>query len=294
MTLSPAIQNIITVLEVSLDLTIRYTLFAGGLFLLFYVWKKYWYLKIQQKFPQKKHVFHEMKYSFYTLVIFGIVIVFVMWASKNHHTLLYSPIDKYGWPYWFLSILLMVALNDTYFYWTHRLMHLKPLFKRFHIIHHIPTNPTPFSAYCFHPVEAFMEVGIIPLIVFTIPYHLSALAIYSVYTLMLNVGGHLGFEFFPKWFAKNKISKWHNTATHHNMHHRLVKYNYGLYFNFWDRIMGTNHPHYEEAFDDVIAQREKLRPKAEHTADTGNNTLKIADVTKQNSLPADCIEEDSY
>ena len=31
------------------------------------------------------------------------------------------------------------------------------------------------------------------------------------------------------------------------MHHRLVKCNYGLYFNFWDRVMKTNHPHYEES-----------------------------------------------
>lgn len=281
---------------VLLKLTLRYLTFTGLAYLFFYVWrhKRFWGAKIQQRYPATKHIIREIIYSVSTILIFGVVIMATTWAGYHGYTRDYKDINQYGWLYYFFSIGLMIVAHDTYFYWTHRLMHLKPLFKRFHIIHHIPTNPTPFSAYCFHPVEAFMEVGIIPLIVFTIPYHLSALAIYSVYTLMLNVGGHLGFEFFPKWFAKNKISKWHNTATHHNMHHRLVKYNYGLYFNFWDRIMGTNHPHYEEAFDDVIAQREKLRPKAEHTADTGNNTLKIADVTKQNSLPADCIEEDSY
>jgi len=40
------------------------------------------------------------------------------------------------------------------------------------------------------------------------------------------------------------------------MHHRYTKCNYGLYFNFWDRLMGTNHKQYHEMFDEV-ASREK-------------------------------------
>ncbi|MDP9077872.1 MAG: hypothetical protein M3O71_10645 [Bacteroidota bacterium] len=41
------------------------------------------------------------------------------------------------------------------------------------------------------------------------------------------------------------------------MHHRYVKYNFGIYFNFWDRVMKTNHPKYEENFEQVIVQREQ-------------------------------------
>jgi len=259
MTLLDYIKNFLSVLEVSFFVSLRYLLVAGGLFFIFYIRKRYWYSKIQQKYPENKHVIHEIKHSFFTIIIFSFVILQVMWASKHRYTLIYTSIDQRGWPYFFLSILLMVILNDAYFYWTHRLMHWKPFFKRVHITHHIPHNPTPFSAYCFHPVEAFIEVGIIPLIVFTIPYHLAALAIYSGYTMVLNIGGHLGFEFFPKGFATNKWFKWHNTATHHNMHHRYVKYNYGLYFNFWDKLMKTNHPKYEAIFDGVIEQRERLK-----------------------------------
>ena len=39
------------------------------------------------------------------------------------------------------------------------------------------------------------------------------------------------------------------------MHHTNVKYNFGLYFNFWDKIMHTNHPNYEDNFDKVIARK---------------------------------------
>ena len=51
--------------------------------------------------------------------------------------------------------------------------------------------------------------------------------------------GHLGYETFPKSLIKHPIGKWQNNATNHNLHHQLSKYNYGLYFTFWDRLMGT-------------------------------------------------------
>jgi len=191
------------------------------------------------------------------MLVFGGVILLVVWASKNGFTRVYAPLNKYGYGWYFFSIVLMVLLHDTYFYWTHRLLHWKPLFKLVHKTHHLSINPTPFAAYAFHPVEALVEVGIIPLIAFTIPYHPTAITIFSLYALLLNVMGHLGFEFFPKGFVSHRLFKWHNTSTHHNMHHRLVKCNYGLYFNFWDRIMHTNHPHYEQSFEDVVETREQ-------------------------------------
>ena len=236
-------------------------LIAGGLFMVFYVWKKaqYLYLKIQQRFPSKKDVVREIKYSISTSIIFSVVIVLVMWASAEDVTLIYRPIDKYGWGYFVFSVFLMIFIHDAYFYWTHRLLHWKPLFKRVHVVHHMSLNPTPFSAYAFHPVEALVEVGIVPVIVFLVPYHYIALTIFSGYALVMNIMGHMGYEFFPKSFARNKAANWHNSATHHNMHHRYVKYNFGLYFNLWDRWMKTNHPKYEEVFEQVADQRQAAK-----------------------------------
>lgn len=239
-------------------MSVRFFLLAGSIFLFLYVWKKkkYWSAKIQQRYPGNKQILYEIKYSFFTILIFGLVIFQVMWASKARLTLIYYPIDKYGYTYYFFSMLLMILVHDAYFFWTHRFLHWKPLFKMVHKVHHYSINPTPFSSYCFHPLEALIEIGIFPLLVFTIPYHVSAIAVFSVYTLTMNVMGHTGYEFFPKWFARHKISKWHNTATHHNMHHKFVKCNYGLYFNFWDRVMKTNHAKYEEYFEKVVDKRQ--------------------------------------
>lgn len=251
------IDDLVTVSNVLFRLAVRYLLFAGSFYLVFYVWKNktIWRAKIQQRYPENKHVIREIVNSFITIIIFGLVIIGVIYASKAGLTRIYPNIGDKGWGYYIFSILLMILMHDTYFYWTHRAMHWKPLFKAVHKIHHLSTNPTPFAAYAFHPLEAVIEIGIVPLIALTIPYHGTALTLFSLYSLLLNVTGHLGFELFPNGFASNKLFKWHNTSTHHNMHHRLVKCNYGLYFNIWDRLMGTNHPDYEKSYNEVIEKR---------------------------------------
>lgn len=37
------------------------------------------------------------------------------------------------------------------------------------------------------------------------------------------------------------------------MHHEKMRGNYGLYFNFWEHLIGTNHPDYESRFRAVTS-----------------------------------------
>jgi sterol desaturase/sphingolipid hydroxylase (fatty acid hydroxylase superfamily) len=67
--------------------------------------------------------------------------------------------------------------------------------------------------------------------------------------------GHAGYEynrrrFIDTWFLRTFI----NTPTAHAMHHEKIRGNYGLYFNFWDRLMGTNHEEYERRFREVTSR----------------------------------------
>jgi sterol desaturase/sphingolipid hydroxylase (fatty acid hydroxylase superfamily) len=64
-----------------------------------------------------------------------------------------------------------------------------------------------------------------------------------------NVLGHAGFELMPAGFARCRWLGWLTTATHHDLHHETFRWNYGLYFTWWDRLMGTEHPGYLERFD---------------------------------------------
>src|ERR1700761_4859504 len=205
------------IVQVLFHLSFRYFLFTGAFYLEFYVWrnKKIWSAKKKQRYPANNHILREIFYSLLSMIIFGIIIIMTVIVGNKGYTMRYDHIDQHGYAYFFLSIVLMIFLHDTYFYWTHRLMHWKPLFKLIHRTHHLSFNPTPFAAYAFHSIEAFVEIGIIPLIVFTIPYHGVAILVFSIYTLLLNVMGHMGYELFPKGFASHWLFKWHNTSTHH-------------------------------------------------------------------------------
>ncbi len=197
----------------------------------------------------------EFIYSFITFLIFSLIAVCGFYLSETGYTFLYNDISQFGWAYFFISILLMLLLHDTYFYWTHRLMHHKALFNLFHKVHHLSNNPSPWAAFAFHPLEAVVEGGILLLIIFVIPSHPMAIFIFLLIMTVMNVLGHLGYEIYPENFLKHPIGKWNNTSTHHNMHHRLVKCNYGLYFNIWDKIMGTNHELYEKSFEEIASRR---------------------------------------
>ncbi len=63
-----------------------------------------------------------------------------------------------------------------------------------------------------------------------------------------SVINHLNIEIYPKNFNKSSIGKWLIGATHHSLHHKQFKYNFGLYFTFWDKIKKTESPLYDELF----------------------------------------------
>ena len=65
-----------------------------------------------------------------------------------------------------------------------------------------------------------------------------------------SVINHLDIEIYPKWFSKNLIGKSIIGPTHHSLHHKQYKYNFGLYFTWWDRVSKTESPVYEELFDE--------------------------------------------
>ncbi len=69
--------------------------------------------------------------------------------------------------------------------------------------------------------------------------------------VVYNVYGHLGYEVYPKEFSRAWLGRWINTSVNHNQHHQFFNGNYGLYFLWWDRWMGTLRTDYDRQFDDV-------------------------------------------
>jgi len=148
------------------------------------------------------------------------------------------------WWFW-LSIVVMLLLHDTMFYWMHRAMHSRLLFTFMHKAHHLSVHPTAFAAYSFHPSEAFCEALIVTVIVFMIPVHPFAFLLFQTISTAYNVYGHCGREFYPIGTASHWLGRWLNTSTAHASHHFKGCNNYGLYFMFWDRMMKTADPMYK-------------------------------------------------
>ncbi|HTA31700.1 MAG TPA: sterol desaturase family protein [Candidatus Cybelea sp.] len=119
--------------------------------------------------------------------------------------------------------------------------------------HHLSTNPTPRAAYDFDPLEAFVQAGIFPLVIFAYSLHPFAFFLFMGRQIAFNVFGRAGFEIFPRWFLDLWMGKGLETPTNHVMHHEYFIGNYGWYFNLWDRLMGTNHKNYETRFREVTS-----------------------------------------
>ena len=141
-----------------------------------------------------------MTFWLFSMTIFAAVATFIFTIAKPF-SLLYEEINAYGYSYFLLSILLMLLIHDCYFYWMHRLMHHPFLYKKIHLVHHRSTNPSPWTAYAFHPAEAVIEAGILIVLVFVIPCHKLALLSFFLFQIMYNVYGHLGFELYPVGFS---------------------------------------------------------------------------------------------
>src|SRR6478609_8959534 len=116
----------------------RYFMFATIAFVLFYViWRnRFLYKKIQTRFPKNTDYLREIFYSILTICIFSFGAVILFTNPVAAYTTRYTNITQYGWGYYFLIYPVMLLMHDTYFYFTHRLMHNRHLFKWFHLVHH--------------------------------------------------------------------------------------------------------------------------------------------------------------
>jgi sterol desaturase/sphingolipid hydroxylase (fatty acid hydroxylase superfamily) len=147
----------------------------------------------------------------------------------------------------------LILAHDAYFYWMHRGLHSRMMFRRAHSAHHLSRTPTSWAAYAFAPIESVFEALYVPsvllgLSLFGAVYPL-AIFIFLGHQIARNAIGHSGHELAWSGFTQSPWTGWLTTTTHHDLHHSEGRYNFGLYFSWWDRWMGTEHPKYHEAFE---------------------------------------------
>jgi sterol desaturase/sphingolipid hydroxylase (fatty acid hydroxylase superfamily)/uncharacterized protein (DUF2147 family) len=208
--------------------------------------------RVRRSLPKPLQRWRELRHSVAAAAMFGLVGLGVYHGVGLGSFRVYPQVAELGWWYWAASIALIVVAHDTYFYWTHRLMHHPRLFRRVHQTHHQSVAPTVWAAYSFSALEAIVQAIFLPLFLLAVPLHDSVLFLWMIHQIVRNVLGHSGVAVEPKRWLAGWWGRWSTTTLHHDMHHQYGRGNYGLYFAWWDRWCGTEHPEYRDRLATLI------------------------------------------
>ena len=129
------------------------------------------------------------------------------------------------------------VIEDFYFYWIHRALHHKSVYKYVHKIHHEHTHPFGIAAEYAHPVETFfLGIGTLlgPLF---FAKHMVTLWAWLFVRLWETVEDHSGYDL--PWNPTNFIPFW-GGAVHHDFHHNTFQGPYSSIFTWCDWVFGTD------------------------------------------------------
>jgi sterol desaturase/sphingolipid hydroxylase (fatty acid hydroxylase superfamily) len=237
------IEFLITTLALTAIIAARYLLLSGLFFWL--LWQrggeKLGARRLNRERPTAAVIRSEIRLSLLSSGVYAAPAAIALVAFMHGGTHIYTDWGAYGGPpYILLSIFIYLAVQDTYYYWGHRLMHHPWLFSWAHAGHHRSRHPTPFASFAFDPAEAALTGWLMPAMVFIVPIHIAAVIGLLLFMTVVAIFNHSGWEMLPRSLVTGAAGSHLISATHHGYHHIRFDRNYGLYFRFWDRVMGTD------------------------------------------------------
>lgn len=227
----------------------RYFLMAGLFYGIFYLWfpAKWKERKISTRNYPKGQFKKEMKWSLVNALLFSVAGMLMVLLWQKGYTQVYTDVNAY--PLWYLpaSLIIFMLLHETYYYWLHRWMHRPGVYRIVHKVHHDSHIASPFTAFSFHPIEGILQAVFMPVMLLILPMHYCVIVVALVIMTFSSVINHLDIEIYPK-NSYRFWGKWIIGASHHSLHHKEFRYNYGLYFTFWDKLKKTESPGFKNLF----------------------------------------------
>ena len=255
-----------------------YAGFAFPFYFIFWIIGRKYFKKIRIQETERAtlhHFKHDLGFSASTFLIFAIMDVCFLYLESKGYTRIYFNISDYGYLWLGVSFFIVLFIDDMFFYWSHRAMHTPSLYKFFHKVHHESTDPSPLTAFAFHPSEAVIEQLMHVVLPFLLPLNFWLIIAWQIFSMLNNVLAHLGYEIYPKGWVKFPLLQFKTASTHHNMHHQLFNGNYALYFTWWDKWMGTEFKDYETRHEQIF-ERKNIIKSAE-----GLYSLTVSDIRQE-------------
>ncbi|MBD2753065.1 sterol desaturase family protein [Spirosoma validum] len=203
---------------------------------------------IQDRLRKPGQQWREIGWSVLTSIIFTAIGLGVMVAYQTGHTKIYTDFHAYGLLWYPMSIGLVLFIQETYYYWLHRWMHRPGVYRWVHKIHHDSLTTSPWTAFSFHPLESTLQAILLPVLIIVLPIHSTAICLILIIMTLSGAINHLNTEIYPHAFDRHWLGRWLIGATHHSLHHSQFRYNYGLYFTFWDKWMKTESADFHRLF----------------------------------------------
>ena len=144
------------------------------------------------------------------------------------------------WPAW-LEILVAVVVLDFMIYIQHVVVHMVPMFWRFHIVHHSDLDLDVSSGFRFHPVEIALSMLYKLFIVLALGPSVLAVIIFEAVLNGMAQFSHSNIH-LPE--ALDRVLRYVLvTPDMHRIHHSVevneTNSNYGFNLSIWDRFLGT-------------------------------------------------------
>ena len=209
--------------------------------------------KIQKREATTEDFRREFAASVSTVLVYTVVSVAMIWGFR--HGVYREYAGPGGWAALAGYFAAIIVAHDAYFYWAHRAMHHPRLFRTFHRFHHRTITPTAWAAYSFALPEAAVMAAFMPVWLWFVPTPNPVIFAFLAVMILRNAMGHAGLELHARGWASHPVLKWISTTTHHDLHHAgSFNHNFGFYFTYWDKLMGTEHPDYVATYDRVTAR----------------------------------------
>jgi len=198
-----------------------------------------WWLVCPKSSLVDQDVFQDIRSSVVSAAIFAMTMAAAIELHILGCTRIYNQLGAHGWWYIGGSYFLVLIMQDSYFYVTHRLFHRPFLYSWAHQGHHRSRRPSPWTSFAFEPMESLAHAMFLLSVVCLIPLHLGTiLAVLTTMTIWAVVN-HLDMEQLPVRFPHHLLGRWIIGPAHHSIHHNHQNKHFGLYFTFWDRVLGT-------------------------------------------------------